>query len=182
MHKIKQQKGFTIIEMLVATSIFSIVSVLTWQGLSTLIQHYKRLSIEINQLQQWELGMAQIKKDLSQMPSLTLVDITTFPLFEGKKQSIHLTTLGEKGQLTHVKYSFTKEGLERKVQYAPWDKKWFHRIILGNISKGQFNYLNDTNNFTFQKNIPKGIDIQFNAQNLGKISISIALKDSDYAG
>lgn len=174
----KQHCGFTLIELLVAMSIFSIVSLLTWQGFSTLIHHYQQLSNELKELQQWELGLAQLKKDVLQIPHISTDDSTHFSRFEGNAHSMTFSTLGKEGRLAHVTYNFSDEQLERQVQYAPWDKPPTHTSILRHIKHGHFNYIVNQQRFSQQKGLPEGIQCQFSSTEEGEVSRIIVLKEN----
>lgn len=172
----RKQSGFTLIELLVAMSIFAIVSLLTWQGFSTLIHHYQRLSRELQALQQWELGMAQLKKDLLQIPYPPPDPLNTMATFEGDPRAMAFFTLGQQGRLAHVTYLFSENTLERKIQYAPWDKAPIHRVILHSIKQGQFHYIVDRQRFSQQKGLPDGIQCQFFIDGQGEVSRIMALR------
>lgn len=174
---IKQHRGFTLMEVLVSMSIFSLVSLLTWQGFSTLIHHYQQLSSELKELQQWELGIAQLKKDLLQIPHIATESSTTFSTFEGNAYSMKFVTLGKQGRLAHVTYLFSDEKLERQVQYAPWNKKPTQISILNAINKGHFSYIVNQHRFSQQKGIPDGIQCQFTSPHEGEVSRIIALEN-----
>lgn len=64
----RAQGGFTLIELLVAIGILAIVSVLSWRGLSTLIDTRARLEPEAARTSAWVAALGQMEIDLARAP------------------------------------------------------------------------------------------------------------------
>jgi prepilin-type N-terminal cleavage/methylation domain-containing protein len=66
--KLSTSNGFTLIEMLVALAIISMISVLSWQGLNTVIRIYERIEKVDNELSTVRAIFNQLENDLEHVP------------------------------------------------------------------------------------------------------------------
>ncbi|MHA7840995.1 MAG: PulJ/GspJ family protein [Gammaproteobacteria bacterium] len=174
---IRRQQGFTLIEILIAMSITAIISLLTWQGFSVLLHHYKKLSQEVDTLQHLELGMTQLKKDFLQIPRVAIEPSDGFLNFEGNAHTMQFITLGEQGKLAKVSYTFYKTQLKREIQYAPWNNSSTHTLVFNHITKGHFNYIVNQRVFLQQKGLPDGIQCELDLNNKHTLSRLFLLKE-----
>ena len=62
----KKTRGFTLIEVIVALSIFAVLSVVGYKGLNSLIQTKERLTVEDNKWQQLILFFDRVELDIKQ--------------------------------------------------------------------------------------------------------------------
>jgi len=67
-------KGFTLIELIVALSIFAVMSVLSYKGLTSLIQTKERVSVEDEKWQQLIVFFDRIELDLKQSVNRSITD------------------------------------------------------------------------------------------------------------
>jgi general secretion pathway protein J len=65
--------GFTLVELLVAISIMSIVAIIAWRGLSALVATRDRLGPEADDVRALLTGFGQMERDLAHAASATLV-------------------------------------------------------------------------------------------------------------
>ena len=62
----QKHKGFTLIEVIIALSIFAVLSVMGYKGLSSLIQTKERVDVEDNKWQQLILFFDRFELDVKQ--------------------------------------------------------------------------------------------------------------------
>jgi general secretion pathway protein J len=60
-------RGFTLLELLVAITVLSIVSVISWRGLDTLVNTRERLEPEVDDVRAMLVAFGQMERDLSQV-------------------------------------------------------------------------------------------------------------------
>jgi general secretion pathway protein J len=60
-------RGFTLLELLVAITVLSIVSVISWRGLDTLVNTRERLEPEVDDVRSMLVAFGQMERDLSQV-------------------------------------------------------------------------------------------------------------------
>lgn len=170
----KIQRGFTLLELLISMSIFAIISLLTWQGFTTLVKHYTTLSLETNQLTKIALFTAQLKKDLHQMPHYAASNESE-SFFKGNSHQIQFTTLNSQGELTEVTYEFNKNFLQRKAE-----NRFTHLSqisLLKPIINGYFTYIIAQQLRTDALNLPDGIQLTLYFPKKNNLSQIIPLKD-----
>src|SRR3989338_4904860 len=63
----KKNRGFTLIEIIVALFIFAIVGVLAAMSLNTMIRAHKRLDVADSHLLQLEISMTMMRRDIAQI-------------------------------------------------------------------------------------------------------------------
>ena len=59
--------GFTLLELLVSVSVFAILSVMAYGGLSNVIDNSQQTDVAMQRLQQVQLAMLKVSRDLSQL-------------------------------------------------------------------------------------------------------------------
>ena len=74
----KNTRGFTLLELLVAISIFAIISAMAYGGLARVLQDRDRLEVEHEFWRALSLTFARLEEDLSQARSRTVRDIMGF--------------------------------------------------------------------------------------------------------
>ena len=63
----KTARGFTLLELLVAITVLSVVSVIAWRGLDTLVMTRDRLEPEVDETRAMLVAFGQMERDLSQV-------------------------------------------------------------------------------------------------------------------
>jgi general secretion pathway protein J len=73
-------RGFTLLELLVAITVLSVVSVIAWRGLDTLVATRDRLEPEVDEVRALLTAFGQMERDLSQITNPTFLGLTSSPL------------------------------------------------------------------------------------------------------
>ena len=76
----KTTRGFTLLELLVAITVLSVVSVIAWRGLDTLMMTRDRLEPEVDETRALLVAFGQIERDLAQVVNPAFLGLTTSPL------------------------------------------------------------------------------------------------------
>lgn len=76
----RRERGFTLLELLVAITVLSIVSLMAWRGLDSLVHTRERLQPEAEQVRELLVAFGQIERDLAQVVNTAFVPIGTPPL------------------------------------------------------------------------------------------------------
>lgn len=74
------RRGFTLLELLVAITVLSIVSLIAWRGLDSLVHTRDRLQPEADQVRDLLVAFGQIERDLAQVVKPAFVPLTAAPL------------------------------------------------------------------------------------------------------
>ena len=72
--------GFTLLELLVAISVLSLVSLIAWRGLDSLVRTRERLQPEAEEVRELLVAFGQIERDLAQVVSTAFVPLATAPV------------------------------------------------------------------------------------------------------
>ena len=67
--------GFTLLELLVAITVLSLVSLIAWRGLDSLVHTRERLQPEAEQVRELLVAFGQIERDLAQVVNTTFVPL-----------------------------------------------------------------------------------------------------------
>ncbi len=73
-------RGFTLLELLVAITILSIVSVIAWRGLDSLVSTRERLEPEADDVRSLLTTFGQMERDLAQVPNPRFLGLANSPL------------------------------------------------------------------------------------------------------
>ena len=73
-------RGFTLLELLVAITVLSVVSVIAWRGLDTLVTTRDRLEPEIDETRAMLVTFGQMERDLTQVANPAFLGLLTSPL------------------------------------------------------------------------------------------------------
>lgn len=73
-------RGFTLLELLVAITVLSVVSVIAWRGLDTLVKTRDRLEPEVDETRAMLVTFGQMERDLTQVANPAFLGLTTSPL------------------------------------------------------------------------------------------------------
>lgn len=72
--------GFTLLELLVAISVLSIVSLIAWRGLDSLVHTRERLQPQAEEVRDLLVAFGQIERDLAQVVSASFVPMSAAPV------------------------------------------------------------------------------------------------------
>jgi len=73
-------RGFTLLELLVAISVLSVVSVIAWRGLDSLVATRERLEPEFDETRAMLVAFGQMERDLSQVANPAFLGLESSPL------------------------------------------------------------------------------------------------------
>jgi general secretion pathway protein J len=73
-------RGFTLLELLVAISVLSVVSIIAWRGLDSLVATRERLEPEVDQTRAMLVAFGQLERDLSQVANPVFLGFGLSPL------------------------------------------------------------------------------------------------------
>jgi general secretion pathway protein J len=73
-------RGFTLLELLIAISVLSLVSIIAWRGLDTLVTTRERLTPEGDEVRALLTAFGQLERDLAQVTSPALFGLTATPV------------------------------------------------------------------------------------------------------
>jgi general secretion pathway protein J len=73
-------RGFTLLELLVAISVLSVVSVIAWRGLDSLVATRERLEPEVDETRAMLVAFGQMERDLSQVANPDFLGLAATPL------------------------------------------------------------------------------------------------------
>jgi general secretion pathway protein J len=75
-----KNRGFTLLELLVAISVLSVVSVIAWRGLDSLVATRERLEPEVDETRAMLVAFGQMERDLSQLANPDFLGLAATPL------------------------------------------------------------------------------------------------------
>ena len=73
-------RGFTLLELLVAISVLSVVSVIAWRGLDSLVSTRERLGPEVDETRAMLVAFGQMERDLAQVANADFLRLGVSPL------------------------------------------------------------------------------------------------------
>jgi len=73
-------RGFTLLELLVAITVLSVVSIIAWRGLDSLVTTRERLEPEADDARALLTTFGQMERDLAQVTNPRFVGLTTSPV------------------------------------------------------------------------------------------------------
>ncbi|HKO67814.1 MAG TPA: type II secretion system protein GspJ [Burkholderiaceae bacterium] len=76
-------RGFTLLELLVAITVLSIVSMIAWRGLDSLVATRERLEPEVDDVRSLLTAFGQMERDLTQVANPTFLGLAFPPLNVG---------------------------------------------------------------------------------------------------
>ncbi len=76
----RHARGFTLLELLIAITVLSIVSLIAWRGLESLTHTRERLAPEAEQVRALLVTFGQIERDLAQVVNTQFVPLSSAPV------------------------------------------------------------------------------------------------------
>jgi general secretion pathway protein J len=73
-------RGFTLLELLVAITVLSIVAIIAWRGLDTLVATRDRIEPEVDETRAMLVAFGQMERDLTQVVNPAFLGLTASPL------------------------------------------------------------------------------------------------------
>ncbi|SMN00339.1 General secretion pathway protein J [uncultured Candidatus Thioglobus sp.] len=164
-----KQKGFTLIELLIAIAILSVISLITYNTLSTTLKHQ---SIQ-----------KQHSQDLTQLQKTLLYFERDFSQVFNQEIQLNQTTISLKSiqndQLLNIQYQFDSNNIQRQDTSNPETSAQL--ILLTKLSQFKVRVLDNENKWhnTWRhqdnKNYLKALEIKFTHPYWGEIKKLVAL-------
>ena len=73
-------RGFTLLELLVAITVLSIVSMIAWRGLDSLVATRERLEPEVDDVRSLLTAFGQMERDLTQVTNPAFLGLAASPI------------------------------------------------------------------------------------------------------
>jgi general secretion pathway protein J len=171
-------QGFTLIEILIALSIFAIIASITGPFLKQMITAREGINANALQITQLQKTLFLIRNDLQQ----AVQDPRGNKYFIGSEAHLEFTRLGaypinyqSKTHLEKVDYQIINNQLIRQTENGK-------QILIEKIHGGQFSYLNNENSMVTawsmeEHQTPRAVNIHLDLA-LGKIDSLIMLKSN----
>lgn len=150
----KQLSGFTLLEVLIALTVFAILATITGSAMHNAFETQAHLNTKADQLNRLQLALAIVKRDTDQVINRAVRgnELHLFPPFLGQTQYVEFTTSGmlnpesqaQRSALQRVAYLCKNGQLIRRhwpVLDAPKRNQYVDRILLSNLQRCQFAYL-----------------------------------------
>lgn len=180
-----EANGFTLIEILIALFIFTILSVLLMSGLHSVINVQSGSENKAERLRQLQMSLLQISRDLEQAVNRPIINEAgkEDAAFIGMPTNFVLTHLGAvtKSALQRTGYTW-KDNILSRITWPVLDQapktKQYVKSLLKNISNVRFEYLDNQNRFhekwpiTGEANqaLPNGVKISLTIENWGSLT------------
>jgi len=197
----RQQSGFTLLEILVAASIFSIMSVIAITGIKTVLDSQEQTDKVTAQMKSLQTTLFHIEQDLQFVSNRSIRDEygdTQAALKAGNSgiQGLAITRSGirnpqglKRSNLIRVQYWLDDGTLMRgrfKSLDRGQDKEAIERKLIDKIDEFEFRFLNSKNEWSgfwppistgslAPAGLPKAIEISLTHNSLGNIKRLIAL-------
>lgn len=202
-----KEKGFTLIEILIALAVFALLATITSSALYYAFNTRARLTKQAEQLTALDLAILLIERDTEQIVLRPVRgnDMHLFPAFIGDPHYLELT----RGGLVNPNSDEKRSTLQRvailcqnnKLLRRTWmsldttDRKAYRdKVLIQNLSQCKFSYLNhnlqvlsEWHANAVQQNqraepLPKAIQMNLTLGTWGKISYLFVINEALYAG
>lgn len=202
----KKERGFTLIEVLVALAVFAILATLTSSALYYAFNTRSRVSEQVDRLNNLQLVISLIQHDISQTIAREVRgdEMRLFPAFVGEAQYLELTRDGimnpnsveKRSTLQRIAY-LCRGG---KLLRLGWDKldttnrkRVREKVLLDNLNSCHFAYLNQSSQIlsewranAVQQNqrsepLPKAVQVNFTIKDWDKLSMLFIIPEALYA-
>lgn len=186
----KKNKGFTLIEILIALFIFAILSIILMTALRTVINAQSGSENKAQRLRQTQMALLIMSRDIEQMVNRPVVNTSgkDDPAFAGTSQSFSFTHTGfanptdiaRRSSLQRTGYEWRDNQLWRitspVLDQAP-KTKLQQRSLLENVEAVRFEYLDQSNRFfdhwpleNADQTLPVGIKVTFTISSWGELT------------
>lgn len=199
-------KGFTLIEILLALTVFAVLATITSSSLYYAFNTRTRVNAQADQLNTLQLAVSIIQQDTRQIVERAIRgnEMRLFPVFVGLPQYLEFTRDGDVNP-----QSFEKRSTLKRIALVCKDNTLIHRtwpsldvvdrnvyqdkILLDNVSNCNFKYINKSlqslNEWRDQampqnKNkeyFPKAIQVNFIVKEWGEMNLLFIIPEALYA-
>ncbi len=195
-----RQRGFTLIELLVALGVFSVVAVMSYQGLAAMARNQEGIEVAAGRQRAIELTLLRLERDLSQALARPARGPygEDLPAMVGGDQSIEWTSMdlvainGTVGpQLQRINYSLVGRQWRRRVDSvidrSPRDTAAV-RVVLDDVERVSWRYIENGVERIDQwpprlgrlpsERLPRAVEIRLVLSDLGDIVRLIELPET----
>ncbi|MBI5450369.1 MAG: type II secretion system minor pseudopilin GspJ [Gammaproteobacteria bacterium] len=150
------ERGFTLLELIVATAIFAVLAALSWRGLQTVLENRQRIELQAERLGQLQVLMVTLERDIEQAVSRPVRDRygDTLPALQGGSGGLELTRSGwvnpsgqPRSELQRVAFHLEQGHLVRSgwtVLDRAQDSEPFAIDMLGGVKTVSLRFLDDS--------------------------------------
>lgn len=202
----KTLKGFTLIEILIALTVFAIIATLTSSSLYYAFNTRARVSAEADQLNTIQFAVSIIQQDTSQIIDRPIRgnEMRLFPVIVGQRNYLEFTRDGNVNPMSMEKRSTLKRiafvCMEDKLIHRTWtsldpvDRNIYNdKVLLDNLIDCHFNYLNQNLQFLdewreqtvtqdqIKESFPKAVQLHIAFKNWGKMNMLFPIPEAVYA-
>lgn len=202
----KQKQGFTLVEVLIALTVFALLATLTSSSLYYAFTTRTHVNTEVEQLNSLQLAVSLIQQDLLQTTERAIRgnEMRLFPIFVGQPQYLELTRSGNDNPQSIEKRSHLKRiallCLEGLLLHRTWssldpvDRNTYEdKILLDNVADCHFNYLNQSLQLLSEwreqalaqnqvkEPLPKAVQINVTLQKWGEMKLLFIIPEALYA-
>lgn len=199
-------RGYTLIEVMVALAVFAILAAITSQALYHAFDTRARVNVQANQLNDIQLAIALLSRDTEQVidRSIRGNEMHLFPPFIGQPHYFEFTRDGLvnpggvelRSTLKRIAFLCMGKKLVRRSWESldtPSRKNYRDKILLNNLDECSFAYLTNARQiltewreYAVQQNqkketLPLAIQVNLNIHNWGKMSLLFAVPEALYA-
>lgn len=199
-------RGFTLIEVLIALSIFAILASITSSAMIQAFNTKERLTQQSDQLNTLEMAVLLFKQDTQQILARGILsdDFHSFPPFIGQPHYVEWTRggvvnpmgTGQGKTLQRVAFLCKNGQLYRRhwqVLDGPHRKQYHDQLLLTQLTQCQFQFVAHNKQilpvfreFTMQQNqqqdmLPLAIQLTLELTNWGKMSLLFIIPEQSYA-
>lgn len=202
----KKQRGFTLIEILIALTVFAILATITSSSLYNAFNARTRVNKQADRLNNLQLALSIIQQDTTQIVERAIRsnEMRLFPSFVGQAQYLELTRDGMANPSSIEKRSTLKrialicQG--NKLIHRTWSSldmtdrnRYEDKELINHLSDCHFNYLNQNlevltewrehalNQNQNKEPLPKAIQLNLNLDDWGKMSMLFIIPGALYA-
>ena len=186
-----KQLAFTLIEILIALSIFAILSVVMSLGLQSILRTYDRLKMKSSQFSALQIALTLMERDVSQVVPRLVMDQDDQPeaALSGSTNQLSMTIGGfanpnsaeSRSTLQRISYQYKGDELFRitaPVLDTVKQTQFVKKSILSHVTACKFSYLDIHNSIrsfwpliaTQYVFLPKAVQVTMTVQGLGSIS------------
>ena len=205
-HRRITPKGFTLIEVLIALSVFAILASITSSAMYRAFNTREHVTTQANRLNALQLAVALMNRDIQQIVERSVLgnELHHFPPFTGQRDYIEFsrggiinpTNINRRGTLQRIAYLCKKDRLYRRswmVLDGPNRNQYQDKLVLDNLSQCQFSFLAHNlltlprwQEYALKQNqnketLPTAIQLSINLNDCGKLNLSFIIPEALYA-
>ena len=202
----KRHNGFTLLEILIALSVFAILATITSSAMFHAFNTRTRVTVQADRLNQLQLAMALIRRDTQQIVERPVRgnELHLFPAFTGQTNYIEFTRGGDvnptentsRSTLKRIAYLCQNGRLIRRSWEAldtPIRSQFQDKPLLNNLTRCHFAYLahnqqilpewreNALKQDQRQETLPTAIQLILNLKDWGNMSLLFIIPEALYA-